>query len=427
MSKVRFYLKNPTTNKNFTGEQHIFLNFFYNQKRLRYYTGQKILPKFWNDDKLRAKETKQFPQYPDLNAMLDNLAHETMNIYRRFLNSGKVPSLVQFKDELDAFTNKAIIAGETTLFGFIGQFIDERSRLPKFSPNTIKTYRTTFNHLKAFADKKRRNLDFPDIDFDFFQDFQQYLYSSDNNFQQNSASKLVSVLKTMLTEATERGINKNAAFKSRRFSISRTEVENIYLTIEELTMLYHLDLAGNSKLDRVRDLFIIGAFTGLRFSDFTNVKPENIRKVEGVQVIQITTQKTGEPVTVPVHPFVKAILEKYDGRTPKPLSNQKMNDYLKELAELAKLGEAVILSKNRGGRRFDRHFKKHELVTTHTARRSFATNAFKAGIPAISIMKITGHRTEAAFMKYIKITKEENAILISQNSFFQTSPLRAVK
>lgn len=423
MLKVHFYLKEATAE----GETQIYLQFYYRRKKFKYFLPFKIEPKFWDFEKERAIQSKYFPFHKELNPFLNDLENEIPRIHQRFVNNGKALSATQFKSELDTFTLRGAVAGETSLFGFIEQFIQERAKLPKFSPNTIKTYRTTFNHLKAFAAQKRRNLDFEDIDLDFFQDFQQYLFSTANGFGQNTGSKYVATLKTILTEATERGINKNMAFKSRRFSITRTPVDSIYLSVDELTAFYRLDLSENERLDKVRDLFLIGAFTGLRFSDFTNIKPENIRKVDGVDVIQITTQKTGEPVTVPIHPIVRAILDKHNGKTPKPNSNQKMNDYLKDLAELAGLNEPVILTKNKAGKRYDRQFKKWELVTTHTARRSFATNAFKAGIPAISIMKITGHRTEAAFMKYIKISKEENAVLISNNAFFKTSPLKAVR
>ncbi len=424
MSKVRFYLKAPDA----TGESLISLYFSYNKKRLVYSTGDKIPPKFWNEETQRAiKSKKLFPQYPDLNARLDNLTHETLSIYRRFLNDGKVPSIAQFKSELDAFALRGAVAGETSLFGFIDQFIKERAALPKFSKSTIKVYQRTLKHLQTFSKKNHRQLDFQDIDLDFFYDFQKYLYSPPVSYAQNTAQKIVKTIKTILNEATDRGLNKNLAYQSRRFGIPQKEAESIYLTSDELLKIYRLNLTYLPRLDKVRDLFLIGAFTGLRFSDFTNIKPENIKTVDGVDVIQITTKKTGEPITVPIHPIVKAILDKHNGNTPEPLSSQKMNDYLKELAELAELNETIILAKDRGGKRYDRQYKKWELVTSHTARRSFATNAFKAGIPAISIMKITGHRTEAAFMKYIKISKEENAVLISQNAFFKTSPLKAVR
>lgn len=423
MPNVNFYLKEPDAN----AETLVSLHFAFNKKRLVYSTGFKILPRFWNKDKQRAVASKQFPQYPELNAYLERLSHETLNLYRRFLNEGKIPSVAQLKDELDLFTHRKAAAGETSLFGFIEQFISERESLPAFSSGIIFTYSRTYKHLRAFSKKRRRELDFQDIDLEFFNDFQKYLYAPPVSYSQNTAHKVIKTLKTIMNQATERGLNKNLAFKSRYFSIQQKDVDSIYLTTAELTRLYSIRLENLPRLEKVRDLFLIGAFTGLRFSDFTNIKPENIRTIDGVKVIQITTIKTGEPVTVPVHPVVDDIFKKHGGKPPKPLSNQKMNDYLKELAQLAGFDEPVILSKDKGGKRFDKQVSKWELVTTHTARRSFATNAFKEGVPAISLMKITGHRTETAFMKYIKISKEENAVLIADSKFFKAAPLKIVK
>lgn len=418
----RFNLKEPKS----SSPTLIYLFFSYNSKRLKYSTGQSILPKFWNESKQRAKESSQFPQYPELNTFLNNLEHETLNIYRSYLNKNKIPSLNEMRKELDVSMNRKQPFSNTSLFEFIGHLINERSKMPKYSKNSIKVYKNTFNHLQNYSEVKRRKLEFEDIDLDFFADFQNYLYSPPNLFSQNHANKIIATFKTFLNEATERGYNKNMAYKSRSFTIPKNQVENIYLTIDELNTLYHLDLSENERLERVRDLFLIGAFTGLRFSDFTNIKPENIKTVEGVEVIQMVTIKTKEPVTIPLHPITKAILKKHKNNMPKALSNQKMNSYLKELAKMAGFMESILLTKSKAGKRYEKKFEKWELVTTHTARRSFATNAFKAGIPALSIMKITGHTTEQSFMKYIKISKEENAILMAKNSFFQTSPMKAI-
>jgi len=111
-------------------------------------------------------------------------------------------------------------------------------------------------------------------------------------------------------------------------------------------------------------------------------------------------------------------LKKYDGIPPYDISNQKMNEYLKELGELAEMNENILLSSTKGGKKKSETFKKSELITVHTARRSFATNAFVMNVPSISIMKITGHKTEKAFLKYIKISQEENANKLSNHPFF---------
>ena len=131
--------------------------------------------------------------------------------------------------------------------------------------------------------------------------------------------------------------------------------------------------------------------------------------------IKVKTIKTGETVVIPIHWTLKAILQKYAHTAkglPRPFSNQKMNDYLKDVGEAVKINDKILHTHTKGGLKVQAITLKHKLMTTHTARRSFATNLFLSGFPAISIMKITGHKTEKSFMKYIKISQEENAKLL---------------
>jgi len=213
-----------------------------------------------------------------------------------------------------------------------------------------------------------------------------------------------------MSEATERGINTNLAFRSKRFQVVSENTPSIYLSEVELEELYKLDLSSNPRIERVRDLFLIGCWTGLRFSDFSNITQENIQDDQ----IEITTKKTVEPVIIPFHPVVKGIMSKYRGKYPNSLppaiSNVKMNEYLKELGSMTEglqITASTMITKA-GIQKTTQH-KKYELLTTHTARRSFATNLYLSGFPSISIMAITGHRTEKAFMRYIKITPDNNA------------------
>ncbi|MFN0215591.1 MAG: site-specific integrase [Saprospiraceae bacterium] len=419
MPTVCFNLRNKTESNPL-----VYLVFRYDEKKFVYSTGQKIAPKFWNDDKQRAKETKQFAEYPEFNAYLSKLESEAQNIYRRYLNDGKPLDLETFKNEMEVVSGKRAL-GKISLFTFIENLIAERENTTQlsgkhFAKASIVVYRTSFNHLKKFAEKNRRkSLDFGDIDLEFYHDFTQFLFNPPNSFTVNNAGKIIKTLKTFLHEATERGFNDNHAFRSKKFKAMSEEVPNAYLTIEELTKLYLLDLSENKRLEKVRDLFLVGCFTGLRFSDFTTIRPEYIKTVDGVEIIYIQTQKTGQKVSIPLHPIVRAIFKRYEGVPPKAMSNQKLNKYLKELCQLAELVEPTILTFTKAGKRVQEVWRKSDLITTHTARRSFATNAFKMGVPSLSIMLITGHRTEKSFMRYIKIQREENAILMAQNPFFR--------
>ena len=117
-------------------------------------------------------------------------------------------------------------------------------------------------------------------------------------------------------------------------------------------------------------------------------------------------------MAIPLHPIVLEIWHKYNGVLPQSISNQKFNDYIKEVCALAGVDGAELKNITKGGLRAQHSFKKYELITSHTARRSFATNLYLSGFPSISIMAITGHKTERAFMAYIRVTEREHSELL---------------
>ena len=219
-----------------------------------------------------------------------------------------------------------------------------------------------------------------------------------------------------LNEATERGLNTNLEFRKRKFKTLREESDTVYLNVEELEKIEKLDLSASPRLEKVKDLFLIGCFTGLRFSDFTQIKSENI--IDNNTIIQFTTQKTNQRVTIPLHKTVRKILKKYKNQLPKAYTNQTMNSYLREVVSLAEIKELVETSIKKVVRSKKTVSEKYKLVSTHTARRSFATNLYLAEVPSISIMKITGHKTEKSFLQYIRVSQKENADKLLTHPFF---------
>jgi integrase len=194
------------------------------------------------------------------------------------------------------------------------------------------------------------------------------------------------------------------------------------LTETEIKEIEAIDLTGNKKLESVRDLFLIGCYTGLRYSDYSILKPGQIK--DGF--IETTQLKTGAKIVVPIHHTVEKIFDKYNGSLPRSISNQKTNDYLKELGKkLDCLKTNTSRTFTKGGVKVIENFEKWELLTTHTARRSFATNEYLAGTPTITIMAITGHKTEKAFLRYIKLTPNEHAKLLKQH-WLKRAELKAV-
>ena len=403
MSKVNFYLKDPAAST----ETLIYLFFAFEGSRLKYSTGETIKPSHWNANTMRVK--KSVGGSTDINDWLDKIQSSVKEIYRTMNTNGELISTIILRDKLDSIRYGS--KDRLTLYAFIDSFIE--SVLSSKKSSTISVYKTTVKHLLAFEKHSRKKLDFESMNLDFYNDFSDYLIR-EKDFSTNSIGKYIKTIKVFLNEATERGINKKLDFKSKRFKVTTEDTESIYLNKDEILKLNSLSLGEKVKLERVRDLFIVGSYTGLRFSDFTQIKAENTK--DGY--FNIRTQKTDEFISIPIHPIVKNIMKRYENEylnsLPPAISNQKMNEYLKIIGEMAEINDDVITSKTKGTVRVELKSKKFELITTHTARRSFATNLYLSGFPAISIMKITGHKTEKAFLRYIKMKPQENAMKLKE-------------
>jgi len=306
------------------------------------------------------------------------------------------------------------------LLSFVELFISECETGKRLSekgtpiqPNTIKIYNTLKKNLETFKKEKHYNLSFENIDLSFFEDYKDYM-TFDKRYSTNTLAKHIRVLKSIMNEAVERELAKRS-FTGKRYKAKTEQTETVYLDKAELKALYQLDLSKNKSFDRVRDLFIVGAWTGLRFSDFNDISPKNIKG----DFIEVKTQKTRKTVIVPIHPFVRQIMNKYEGKTenslPPTISNQKMNKYLKDIAKDAGFEEMISLQYTKAGKVVTKEVKKYKLISTHTARRSFATNMYLDDFPTISIMAITGHTTESSFMKYIRVTPKEHAEKLKQH------------
>ena len=190
----------------------------------------------------------------------------------------------------------------------------------------------------------------------------------------------------------------NNIFTHRKFKSINFKSDTVYLNTDEIRELQTLDLTRDPRYDRVRDMFVIGCYTGLRFSDLTKITPQHIEN----GMIELSRSKTGKAVFIPMANDVVNILAKYNNTLPK-ISNQKYNEYLYEVCKKSELlQKEITVNEIKGGKKFTITKPKHDFVCSHTARRSFATNEYKAGDLEISeIMALTGHKTEKSFYKYI--------------------------
>jgi len=292
---------------------------------------------------------------------------------------------------------------------FSDKFIEE-SKKTKKAP-TIKSYDDFMRILKMYKkSRKRRKLIWSDFDMEFYYDFMEF-YIEERGASNNTFGKMIKTLKTFLNAGVEQGYNKSLTFRDKRFKVYQEEVSNIYLNEDELKRLLSIDYENNLKRRTIRDLFVIGCYTGLRFGDFKQINEKNISNNR----LRVKTQKTGKYVVIPLHPIVKDIILQYNGALPTSYCNSVVNAELKHIGQDAGLDEIIVKVRTHGINRKEKSFLKWELLSTHCARRSFATNLFKQGFPAISIMKITGHKSEKTFMRYIKVTEDEIANMLEDH------------
>lgn len=452
MAKISFYLTDQSKKETIL---FCFINYglysIDNGKKkylpLKYYTDIAMYPELWNKDLNRAKESNRWANpetydistqavkesakknYDGINDRIESFEKTAKELIKTLSENGNVPSHDKLRYELDkVFRPSKIITADDPaetpkeFIPFIEFFINTVTR----KPNTIKSYNTTKNNLLEYQNERKKTLTFNKIDIDFYNDFIDYLTKpalvktragntiTRAGLSKNTIGTRIKILKTFLAAANDRDIVVSMDYTKKSFKKPSEETFSIYLTESELEKMYYKS-GLPPYLDHVRDIFLIASSTGIRFSDFSKLNKETIT---AENTIRIKTGKTETTIEAPMTPLVKQIFEKYNYQLPNVPSNTNFNDYIKKVASRTGINDPVTIERSKGIFVVGQAVEKYHLVSTHTARRSFATNAFLAGVPAISIMKITGHKTEASFMRYIKMSAKDNAIKMQQHPFF---------
>lgn len=279
--------------------------------------------------------------------------------------------------------------------------------------STQLQYKQIKNHLEKYLQSiDRSDLDTDELTGTFYAKFVVFLYN-EQGLKRNTVGKMVRNLKTILNKVVPRTQRANCEFADRdSCNAFAEEIDNIYLTEEELNKIAELEIK-TPYLDRVRDQFLLLAWTGCRYSDLEKLTGEPTIK-DGFPCYELIQQKTDNEVTIPILPETKKVLEKYNYNMPKPMTNQKFNEYIKVVAKMAGLDDTVKINHTEQDekgevRKVSHEYKQYECVTAHTARRSFASNMYNRDFPTLMIMAITGHKTEKAFLTYIKVSNKKHA------------------
>lgn len=408
MSTLNYLVKGK---KNFSN----ILIRFKNGRKFDYTTSTelKVEPKNWSQAKQKVKNTAGDKTKDTINNHLLDLKKHIIDNFNLDNATGVYIDKQWLQKQIAFYFNRPLnetVLDEVYFLQFIENFIKEApTRIIKatnkpVSSSTITKYNSTKKKLEGYENHYKTKLKFTDLDLNFHKQFLHYINVVEN-IGINTTGKYITTIKSFAREALLQGLPVHKEINHPNFFVPTEKTEDIYLKDEEINKIYNHNFKNNERLENARDLFIIGLRTGLRVSDFLRLKQTNIK--DGF--IEIETQKTGQEVVIPMHWQVKEILEKRNG-FPTKLSDQKFNLYIKEVAEISRLKELTKGSKvNKETNRKEKGtYPKHELITSHICRRSFASNLY-GELPNMVIMGITGHKTETQFLKYIKITPKENA------------------
>jgi site-specific recombinase XerD len=392
MATINFYLDKP----NRKNQRPILLTYLLNGEKIRFSTKLKTTDKDWNSKDQKIKRNGEGES--EINYALD----EFKRIIVRAELDAKFDPLKLTLDSIRTKLQEATGKKQNTfsLFDAFDEYIKEAD--VKKTASSRKIYEVTLNKLQAFDKDKRFNLSFDNIDSKFENKFTEYLMT-DHKLVNNTIGRYIKTIKSFMHFATERGFTSNYKFKA--FKVIKQDADIIYLTEMELFKIYNFENLP-PRLDAVRDAFCFGCFTGLRFSDLSGLKFANLKS----DFLELKSKKTRDFLRIPLNDYAKAILTKNEGKPPQMISNQKMNDYIKELGVLAGINDNIILTQYQGATKIEKSEPKHNFLSTHTARRTFVTLSLEKGMRPEVVMSITGHKDYATFKKYIKLTENVKSV-----------------
>lgn len=365
--------------------------------QLKYYTGEMIHPGNWPDridrgTKAQIKRIEQSLEEMITDAKIKNerLTKAAVKENLDRIYKSKMPEDSNLFDEM----NLVIAKMES------GKLLTPRTK-KRYSPGTLKGLRHTIRILQEFSP----GLTQLSITLKTYEAFIHF--AQEKNYSTNYIGGQIKNWKTL-----GKAVAGNPIYDHEDFKIISEINKDVYLDEPEIKLIYDLKLS--EALSITRDWFILDCYTGLRVSDLTLLTKKNYSK----GMITIANEKTDESVVIPVHRYVKEILAKYKGFPPK-LSDQTLNDNIKVIAKKAGIKGTVLYTITKGGKRKDEYLKKWQMISNHSARRSFITNLRKNGVPDSVVMKLTGIKSPATLKRYDQLTSEEAARIAAEHKFFK--------
>jgi integrase len=409
MATVKYLLKGKKT------PSTIYIRFRHGRKYdFTKSTSLIIDPKYWNASKGVVKQISTFKDKLNLQKDLNNLYNHVLNKFNDVYSSGEVITSDWLNNAINEKFNQSDEIDMNLFTDFAEYFhVNLNNKVQAngktgVTSATLKKYRTVINKVKEFERLKKKRVKLVDVNLKFHKDFIHFLHNT-QKLNYNTTGKYLVFVKTICLDAKKYGLKIHKDIKNGEFRPTKEKVSFITLNEKEISKILKKDLRHIPHLNNAKNWLIIGVWTGARVSDLLRFSLDNINN----GFIEYTSKKTNQKIILPLHSDVKMILNSNNGEFPKRISSQKFNDYIKKVCKLTEINQLISGSKMKKlkpkvWRKIKGEYQKHELISTHICRRSFATNHY-GKLPTPVIMAVTGHTTEKMFLNYIGKTAKDNA------------------
>jgi integrase len=380
--------------------------------------GYKFKYSQWSNKRERLKITISELNADEINHKLDKLEAHIVKKYNEDYNSNGLIWKTWLKDTVNDFFNRSNSNDEHKIYflNWVIRYVDKV--VPKqlhnghpISNHTKKNYKTVLGKIKAFEKYMNKRYKHSEIDLDFHRDFIHFC-KSELKLANNTIGTVINKIKVFCKNIEFEGLPISPMYKHKKFYTPKNETYHIYLSNDEIKTILNHDFSNCDRLNNARDLFVIVLRTGLRISDIRRLSEDNFYS----GIINITMKKTKINLSIPVHPDVKKVLNKRDGQLPNIMSSQKFNEYIKEVAKKCGINQKTHGAKKdrSSNRNKEGFYEKWELITSHTGRRSLATNMYLDRIEPKMAMKATGHKSVKQYLEYVKATLDEHIALLNE-------------
>ncbi len=414
MATVKVIVRKSKANSQ--GLSIVYIQYGHDQRTTLFSTGVKVKPPHWNDKKQlvdSARGEKKIVANIDLirslegednvtNALIGIKASEIRQLSKRLSIEQVTPTVYAVKLAYSRQQEgKDILKG--SFFDLLDEYIEDNRQRLKYG--TLKQVKVLKNHLLSFERYRKKRVVLEAINRSFVTKFVNYLVQ-EKGMVNDTTNSYLKRLKTYLKHLHEEGYLEDRSFERVKPLITTSDDKKdiVYVTSSEFDTIRQYDLTDKPRLDRIRDIFVFGCTTGLRFGDLISVGPKHIID----DFIEITTQKTAQRLSIPINEIARGVLNKYNNQIPQ-ITNQKFNQYLKELAKLLNLDSRINKVSYKGNQPTEKSFAKHELISSHSMRRTFITLGKKYGMSTETIMKIVGHSSYDMTKRYQEIDRESMA------------------